>query len=48
MSQVIRASIPGVTMALSFLILGKSYTQNHLLTIFIVIAGVILATYGGT
>jgi len=48
MSQVIRASIPGVTMVLSFLILGKSYTQNHLLTIFIVIAGVVLATYGGT
>lgn len=48
MSQVIRASIPGITMILSYIFLGKTYTKEHLLTITTVVIGVCLATYGGT
>lgn len=47
MSQVIRASIPGITMVLSYFILSKTYRKEHLLTVVIVIIGVCLATYGG-
>jgi len=46
-SQVIRATTPGITMALSFLLLGKRYTFRHMYAILFVATGVSTAAYGG-
>lgn len=46
MSQVIRSSIPGFTMLLSYQILGKTFSSAHVFTVGLVIVGVALATYG--
>lgn len=42
--QCVRSTIPGVTMLLSFFILEKRYTINHILTVFLVVIGVLIAT----
>ena len=46
MSQVIRSSIPGFTMLLSYQLLSKTFSTAHILTVGLVIVGVALATYG--
>jgi drug/metabolite transporter (DMT)-like permease len=44
--QVVRSTIPGITIALSILILGKHYSLKHYLSIFLVVVGVVLASLG--
>lgn len=46
LGQVVRASIPGITMILSIMILKKRYTFKHTLAVSVVIFGVAMATYG--
>jgi len=46
LGQVIRASIPGITMILSVLLLGKRYTHLHVIAVAVVVFGVSMATYG--
>jgi drug/metabolite transporter (DMT)-like permease len=43
--QCVRSTIPGITMALSMLVLGRRYSRNHFVAVALVVAGVLLATY---
>lgn len=44
--QVVRSVIPGLTLVLSMLVLGKSYSSNYYWTILLIILGVALASIG--
>lgn len=44
--QVVRSTIPGITIALSIILLNKRYSLKHYLAIFLIVVGVILASLG--
>ncbi len=46
LTQVVRCIIPGLTMFLSMMILGKSYSREYLASVIFVMMGVGLASYG--